>query len=124
MRAFVAALMGSCPYRFEDHIAPWTNLSAPYTQHPSPVNTTFLLAYDYDEYVKSVGLGVTYNDFIGNFTLTEYRRTAEGNAPRPHIVGLSQLQTGNMSGNNQLTIRPSLFLLGSLVVLSTLSLKI
>ena len=67
--------------RFEDHVSPWTDYLALdsmgrqlHTQISSPLNNTFQLVYDYEEYLKTQELNLPYNDFIGNFTISHYHR--------------------------------------------------
>jgi len=80
-------------HRFEDHVSPWTDYLATdaqgrqlHTQMQSPLNNTFQLVYDYEEYLKTQELNLPYNDFIGNFTISHYHRTTEGIAAMPNIA--------------------------------------
>merc|ERR1711865_270519 len=98
-------------HRFEDHISPWTDYDVrdqqgrqtrPVTM--DPINRTFQLVYDYEEFQKTQELQLPYSDFIGNFTISHYHRTVEGIGMRPQIQTVPSI---NVKGRSSVFVSTS-----------------
>lgn len=57
----------------------------------SAIGHEFKLVYNYGDYKYAMQTGLLYNDYIGNFSISQYYKTVENIAPMPDIQTIQSI---------------------------------